>query len=82
LFEKETAEKPGLKDGYFMNELFKVNDSLLRAANYLLTEGELVVHLVNDIPHSSSAGLMNDVAHTSLPAHRSHKRLQRTNERS
>jgi hypothetical protein len=41
-----------------------MNDSLLRAANDPLTEGERVARLVNDLPRSYSR-LVNDVAHTS-----------------
>jgi hypothetical protein len=53
-----------------MNVSFKVNDSLMRVANDSLSFSERIVRLVDD------------VAHTFLPAHESHKRMQGTNGRS
>jgi hypothetical protein len=59
----------------------QVNDSLLRTANHQLSIGEGVVHLVNDLLHSSSARVVSNVAHTSLHARESDRRIQRTKDR-
>jgi hypothetical protein len=61
-----------------VNESFKGNDPLLRAGNYPFTEGDLVVHLVNHLPHSSPRKRCSTHNPPCLP---SHKRIQRTNER-
>jgi hypothetical protein len=59
---------------------FNVNDdSLVRASNDSLSFSELIVCLLNDSPHSSPRERCS--THLS-PVHESHKRIQRTNERS